>query len=375
MFKKYRLRDFDFRLVILVLLASGFSILAVNSANEAYVNRQIFGIGLGLAAMLVIAFMDYTWILKFSWVMYLAIAGLLAFTTYSSLGESSKGAQRWIEIGPISFQPSELAKLVLILFFAQFIMRNKKNINKILTLILCGILFAVPAYMILDQPDLSTTVVLITIFCSLLFVGGLSWRYIVAAFAIIIPVVGVIVFLAIQPESTVLENHQRQRILAFIYPEEYADSTAYQQINSEIAIGSGQLNGKGYKNNEVTSVKNGRYILEPHTDFIFAVIGEEFGFKGSVFLIAVLFSIVLECLYVAYKAKDTAGRLIASGMAAWIGFQTFVNLGVATFILPNTGLPLPFISYGLTSILCLYMGIGFVLNVKLQQRKNGEVFL
>ena len=375
MFKKYRLRDFNFRLVILVLLASGFSILAVNSANEAYVNRQIFGIGLGIAVMLVIAFIDYIWILKFYWVAYAGIIGLLAVTTYSSLGASNKGAQRWIEIGPISFQPSELAKLVLILFFAQFIMRNKKNINKILTLILCGILFAIPAYMILDQPDLSTTVVIIAIFCSLLFVGGLSWRYIVAAFAIIIPVVGVIVFLAIQPESTVLEHHQRQRILAFIYPEEYADSTAYQQINSEIAIGSGQLNGKGYKNNEVTSVKNGRYILEPHTDFIFAVIGEEFGFKGSVFLIAVLFSIVLECLYVAYKAKDTAGRLIASGMAAWIGFQTFVNLGVATFILPNTGLPLPFISYGLTSILCLYMGIGFVLNVKLQQRKNGEVFL
>ena len=375
MFKKYRFRDFNFRLVILVFLASGYSILAVNSANEAYVNRQLFGIGLGVAAMLVIAMIDYTWILKFYWIMYGAIAGLLAVTTYSSLGESTKGAQRWIEIGPITFQPSELFKLILILFFAQFIMRNKKNINKIFTLILCGILFAIPAYMILDQPDLSTTVVIIAIFCSLLFVGGLSWRYIIAAFAIIIPVVGVIVFLAIQPESTVLEPHQRQRILAFIYPEEYADSTAYQQINSEIAIGSGQLNGKGYKNNEVTSVKNGRYILEPHTDFIFAVIGEEFGFKGSVFLIAVLFSIVLECLYVAYKAKDTAGRLIAAGVGAWIGVQTFVNLGVATFILPNTGLPLPFISYGLTSILCLYMGIGFVLNIKLQQRKNGEVFL
>lgn len=375
MFKKYRFRDFNFRLVILVFLASGYSILAVNSANEAYVNRQLFGIGLGVAAMLVIAMIDYTWILKFYWIMYGAIAGLLAVTTYSSLGESTKGAQRWIEIGPITFQPSELFKLILILFFAQFIMRNKKNINKIFTLILCGILFAIPAYMILDQPDLSTTVVIIAIFCSLLFVGGLSWRYIIAAFAIIIPVVGVIVFLAIQPESTVLEPHQRQRILAFIYPEEYADSTAYQQINSEIAIGSGQLNGKGYKNNEVTSVKNGRYILEPHTDFIFAVIGEEFGFKGSVFLVAVLFSIVLECLYVAYKAKDTAGRLIAAGVGAWIGVQTFVNLGVATFILPNTGLPLPFISYGLTSILCLYMGIGFVLNIKLQQRKNGEVFL
>ena len=375
MFKKYRLRDFDFRLVILVLMASCISMLAVNSANEEYVSRQLMGIGMGMAAMFIIAFMDYTWVLKFNWVMYVGIVGLLAITAYTSIGDSGGGAQRWIEIGSLRFQPSELAKLVLILFFAQFIMKNKKTINKITTLVLCGLLFAVPAYLILDQPDLSTTIVITVIFCVLLFVGGISWRYILTAVAIVVPVACLFVFLAIQPDNTFLENYQKERILSFIYPEEYADSTAYQQLNSVVAIASGQMEGKGYKNNEVTSVKNGRYILEPHTDFIFAVIGEEFGFKGSIFLIAVLFSIVLECLYVAYKAKDTAGRLIAAGVAAWIGFQTFFNLGVATFILPNTGLPLPFISYGLTSVLCLYMGIGFVLNVKLQPRKNGEVFL
>ena len=375
MFKKYRLRDFDFRLVILVLLASGISVMAVGSANESYVKTQIIGIVAGFVAMLIIALFDYAWVLKFYWVMYVGILGLLVLTAYSPLGDTSGGAQRWIDLGGIRFQPSELAKIVLILFFAQFIMRNRKTLNKLTTLMVCCVLFGIPAYLILDQPDLSTTLVIVTIFCTLLFVGGLSWRYILTVAGIAIPVLCVFVFLAIQPEANLLEDHQKERILAFIAPEEYADSTAYQQNNSVIAIASGRLLGKGYKNNEVTSVKNGRYILEPHTDFIFAVIGEELGFRGSVFLIAVLFSIVLECLYVAYKAKDTAGRLIASGVAAWIGFQTFFNLGVTTFILPNTGLPLPFISYGLTSIMCLYMAIGFVLNVKLQQRKNGEVFL
>ncbi len=375
MFKKYRFRDFDFRLVILVLLASAIGILAVGSANEDYMKRQLIGVGLGAAAMLVIAFINYSWVLKFYWVMYGGIVVLLIFTTYSSAGEDSKGAQRWIDIAGIRFQPSELAKIVLILFFAQFIMKNRRTINKLTTLIAAGVLFLIPAYLILDQPDLSTTIVIVATFCTLLFVGGISWRYIISAVAIIIPVLAVFVFLAIQPDMELLEPHQKQRILAFIAPEEYADSTAYQQLNSVKAIASGQLDGKGYKNNEVTSVKNGRYILEPHTDFIFAVIGEELGFKGSVILVAVLFAIVLECLYVSYKAKDTAGRLIAAGVAGWIGFQSFFNLGVTTFILPNTGLPLPFISYGLTSILCLYMGIGFVLNVKLQQRKNGEVFL
>ena len=375
MFKKYRLRDFDFRLVILVLLASGISVMAVGSANESYVKTQIIGIVVGFVAMLIIALFDYAWVLKFYWVMYVGILGLLVLTAYSPLGDTSGGAQRWIDLGGIRFQPSELAKIVLILFFAQFIMRNRKTLNKLTTLMVCCVLFGIPAYLIFDQPDLSTTLVIVTIFCTLLFVGGLSWRYILTVAGIAIPVLCVFVFLAIQPEANLLEDHQKERILAFIAPEEYADSTAYQQNNSVIAIASGRLLGKGYKNNEVTSVKNGRYILEPHTDFIFAVIGEELGFRGSVFLIAVLFSIVLECLYVAYKAKDTAGRLIASGVAAWIGFQTFFNLGVTTFILPNTGLPLPFISYGLTSVMCLYMAIGFVLNVKLQQRKNGEVFL
>lgn len=375
MLKKYRLRDFDFRLVILVLLASGISVLAVGSANEAYVKTQIAGIAAGFVAMMVIALIDYGWILKFYWVLYAGIIGLLLLTTYSSLGDNSGGAQRWLYLGPIRFQPSELAKIVLILFFAQFIMKHRKTFNKLTTLLYACILFAVPAYLIMDQPDLSTTLVIAAIFATLLFVGGISWRYILTVAGIAVPVLCVFVFLAIQPEANLLEPHQKERILAFIDPEEYADSTAYQQYNSVKAIASGQLSGKGYKNNEVTSVKNGRYILEPHTDFIFAVIGEELGFRGSVFLIAVLFSIVLECLYVAYKAKDTAGRLIAAGVGAWIGFQTFFNLGVATFILPNTGLPLPFISYGLTSVLCLYMAIGFVLNVKLQQRKNGEVFL
>lgn len=375
MYKKYKLRDFDFRLLVLSLLASSISILAVNSANADYLKRQIFGIVAGIIIMLLVAFIDYTFVLRFYWLFYGGTIGVLLLTAFSNVGDAAGGAKRWLEIGSFRFQPSEVAKIALILFFAQYIMKHKKTINKATTLLGCIGLILIPAYLIYDQPDLSTTIVVVAIFCSILFVAELSWRYIVTALAIVIPIMALFVVLAIQPNNELLKPHQKQRILAFIDPEKYADSTAYQQINSEIAIASGQLTGKGYKNNEVTSVKNGRYILEPHTDFIFAVIGEELGFRGSVFLIATLFSIVLECLYVAYKAKDLAGRMIAAGVGAWIGIQTFINLGVVTFIIPNTGLPLPFISYGLTSILCLYMGLGFVLNVKLQARKSGEVYL
>ena len=173
-----------------------------------------------------------------------------------------------------------------------------------------------------------------------------------------------------QPDNGLLKDFQRNRILAFVNPEEYATEEAYQQLNSVMAIGSGQLEGKGYKNNEITSVKNGNFISEAQTDFIFAVIGEEFGFKGTVLVVVLLMGISLECIAVARKAKDVAGTIIAAGVGGLIAFQSFFNIGVATFILPNTGLPLPFISYGLTSLMSLFMGIGFVINVRLQARKS-----
>ena len=162
-------------------------------------------------------------------------------------------------------------------------------------------------------------------------------------------------------------EYQLERLLAFRDPEKYPD-TARQQMNSVTAIASGQLDGKGYKNNEVTSVINGNFLSASETDFIFAVIGEEFGFKGSITVIVLLLGISLECMSVARKAKDTAGAVIASGMGGLIAIQGFLNIGVATFILPNTGLPLPFVSYGLTSLLSLYIGMGFVLNVRFQAK-------
>ena len=184
------------------------------------------------------------------------------------------------------------------------------------------------------------------------------------------PALIVVVSIAVQPDQTILKDHQRNRILAFINPEEYATAEAYQQLNSVMAIGSGQLDGKGYKNNEITSVKNGDFISEAQTDFIFAVIGEEFGFKGCVVVIVLLMGTALECVAVARRAKDMAGRIIAAGMGGLIAFQGFFNIGVTTFILPNTGLPLPFVSYGLTSLMSCFIGIGFVMNVRLQAGRN-----
>ena len=176
------------------------------------------------------------------------------------------------------------------------------------------------------------------------------------------------VFLTIimQEDQTLIKPYQRNRIMAFIDPVAYADAEAYQQINSVIAIGSGQLYGKGLNNNVVSSVKNGNFIAEPQTDFIFAVVGEELGFLGCCIIILLEFLIAIECINIGRHARDTAGTLVGCGMGALVFFQSFINICVATGLMPNTGLPLPFVSYGLTSLVSLYMGMGFVLNVRLQ---------
>nr|WP_318685043.1 FtsW/RodA/SpoVE family cell cycle protein [uncultured Acetatifactor sp.] len=368
MFKNYRIRDYDFKLILMVLLLSGIGVMAVGSAEESLQTRQLAGVVAGTVVMIVISFFNYSMLIKLNWLMYFGNILLLGLVIL--VGDTANNAQRWLEIGGLRFQPSETAKILLILFFAQFIMKHREKLNTFRMIAACVILIAVPWVLVYEQPALSTSLVLIVVFCVIMFAGGISWKLVLGVLAVIIPSVAIIISLALQPDNTVLEDYQRNRILAFINPEEYADAGAYQQLNSVMAIGSGQLDGKGYKNNEITSVKNGNFISESQNDFIFAVIGEEFGFKGCVAVIVLLFLIALECISIARKAKDTAGTIIAAGMGGLIAFQSFFNIGVATFILPNTGLPLPFVSYGLTSLMSLFIGMGFVLNVRLQAKKN-----
>lgn len=367
MLKHYRLRDYDFKLIILILALSVIGILAIGSAKESLQNKQIIGVAGGLAIMIVISLFDYVWVLKFYWLIYAANLAMLLWVAVN--GAMGNGAERWLQIGSFRFQPSEIAKILLILFFAQFIMKHKERINSFKFILSSLVLIAVPSVLIYEQPDLSTSIIVIVLFCSILFVGGLSYKIILGVLTVAIPAFIIFISLILQPDQTILEDYQRDRILAFIDPEEYAMEEAYQQNNSVIAIGSGQLDGKGYKNNEISSVKNGNYILEPQTDFIFAVIGEEFGFKGSCVVVGLFVLIGLECISVARKAKDTAGVIIACGMGVLVVFQSFFNIGVTTFLLPNTGLPLPFVSYGLSSVMSLYIGMGFVLNVRLQCRR------
>ncbi len=370
MFKRYRLRDYDFKLVLLILALSAVGVIAVGSAEPSLQNKQLAGVVAGVVLMVVVSLFDYTMVIRLNWLMY--VANLVLLVAVWQLGDETKGATRWLTIGGLRFQPSETAKILLILFFAQFIMKHRKKLNTVGIIASCVAMFAVPWVLVYKQPDLSTSIVLLAMFCVIMFSGGVSLKLVFAVLAVAIPAVALVISLALQPDNDLLTDNQRNRILAFVNPQEYETTFAYQQLNSVTAIASGQLEGKGYKNNEITSVKNGNFLSEAQTDFIFSVIGEEFGFKGSVLVIVLLFCIALECISVARKAKDVAGMVIAASMGGLVAFQGFFNIGVATFILPTTGLTLPFVSYGLTSLLSLFSGMGFVLNVRLQAKKSKQ---
>ncbi|WP_300768754.1 FtsW/RodA/SpoVE family cell cycle protein [uncultured Acetatifactor sp.] len=370
MFKRYRLRDYDFKLVLLILALSAVGVIAVGSAEPSLQNKQLAGVVAGVVLMVVVSLFDYTMVIRLNWLMY--VANLVLLVAVWQLGDETKGATRWLTIGGLRFQPSETAKILLILFFAQFIMKHRKKLNTVVIIASCVVMYALPWILVWKQPDLSTSIVLLAVFCIIMFAGGISLKLVFGAIAVAIPAVALVISLALQPDSDLLTDNQKTRVLAFVNPQEYETTYAYQQLNSVTAIASGQLEGKGYKNNEITSVKNGNFLSEAQTDFIFSVIGEEFGFKGSVVVIVLLFSVALECISVARKAKDVAGTVIAASMGGLVAFQGFFNIGVATFILPTTGLTLPFVSYGLTSLLSLFIGMGFVLNVRLQAKKTKQ---
>lgn len=365
--KPYQLKNYKFALVLSVLALSILGVLVVGSAKASLQGKQLFGVILGIIVMIIVSLIDYMWILNFYWLMYLFTIAILGFVLVA--GTNVNGATRWIDLGFTTFQPSELAKILLILFFSKFIMEHKEDINDKFTLLKYAILAGIPLALIIVEPNLSTTICTALVICLMIYIGGLSYKFIGTVLVILIPVAVIFLSIVVQPDQKILEPYQQKRILAFIEPEKYESDEAYQQKNSVMAIGSGQLTGKGLNNNTTTSVKNGNFILEPQTDFIFAIIGEELGFIGSCIVIALLLLIVIQCILIGMRSQDLAGRIICCGIGGLIGIQSFINIGVATKILPNTGVPLPFVSYGLTSLVSLYIGIGLVLNVGLQPKK------
>lgn len=373
MFNEYSLKNYNFRLIIYILALNIIGVFIISSATNhdtIFINKQILGIFLGIISMFFISIIPYY---KFNnLIIFIYSLCIIILLLVIKIGKSpvGAGAKRWLVLPGIGqIQPSEFVKIGLIVCIAWLLSKYKDIINDFKFLLAFAAIAGIPLLLIIIEPDLSTTIVSFIVIISMLYIAGLSYKWILAGFAILIPFVATFIFLLQMEIIPFLRGYQARRILAWVNPAKYADANM-QQANSIMAIGSGQLLGKGLNANTVASVKNGNFLVEEQTDFIFAVIGEELGFLGCIIVIFLFALIVFECLNLAYKAKDLQGRLICTGFAALIAFQSFTNIAVATGLFPNTGLPLPFISYGVSSLFSLYIGTGLVLNIGLHRKKR-----
>lgn len=374
MLKRYKLKNYNFLLVILLITISTIGVLLIGSAAREYQSRQLIGVITGLILMVVISLIDYSWILNFSWILYVLNLVLLVILK-TGFGEENLGATRWLNIGGFQFQPTEIAKIILIIFFAMFLMKHEDDLNTAKTIFKAIGLLLLPLVLVLTQPDLKNTITISVVFCAMMYLAGLSYKVIGGVLAVVVPMFLIVFFIITQTDFQLPEplddaiGYQLDRIRTWNDPEaEENSSGAIQQNNSITAIGSGQLTGKGLNNNSVSSANKGNFVAEIHNDFIFAVAGEELGFIGCCAIILILSLIVVQCIRIGRRAKDMAGMLIACGVGTLVAFQSFLNISVATGLLPNTGTTLPFVSYGLTSLWTFFMGMGLVLNVGLQNR-------
>ena len=346
------------------------SATSAESFKDALVVRQILGSFVGLAMCVAISLFDYRKFCKYS--IYIYIISVIILAGVKIYGTASgHGATRWITVPVLGkIQPAEFVKVALILFFAEYLQKTKEEINTAHGLILEGLYLLLPVGLVLIQPNLSTAIIMTVIVSAMTFASPLKLRYIMAFLAVAATILILLFYLfasGLYDKIPILQGYQIQRILTFLKPDENSSGYA-QQMYSIMAIGSGMFKGKGLFNNSIFSVKNGNFLIEEDNDFIFAVIGEELGFRGAIIIIIIFLLIILECLIIAYRAKTLSGRLICVGVMAWIGFQTYTNIAVATGLFPNTGITLPFFSIGVSSLLSVYFGFGIVLNVALQRK-------
>lgn len=371
MINKKTLQHFDFILVALVVMLVLFGISIIGSATRINVNgpqgeyqSQMIWFGSGIVLMLLATFIDYHTICRFFIPIYIFNVFLLILVLF--IGGEDGGVRRWI----FGIQPSEFSKVFMIIFLSKFVDKYREKINNISVLLAILVLTMIPFILIKEQPSLSASLVTLAIMVTVLFNGKINFKYILIALAIIIPIF-IIVYVDLLTENHVilskfLEPYHIKRLLSAVNPD-LSSPDYYQTKNSIWAIGSGQLRGKGLYNGTINQLS---YLPESHNDFIFSVIGEEFGFLGCIAVLFVVLLIILRCLIISSKALDNLGRLIASCVAGMIAFQTFVNVGVATGLLPNTGMPFPFLSYGGSSMWINMIAIGLVLNVGIRKPKS-----
>lgn len=354
--------ELDYILISLAIICSIFGIIVISSAVNSFENSakfiivQSISLIIGLGLMIFVANIDYNklanlwkWILGGSFALLILV---LVIGTGDEIGSKS-----WIRIGGFSIQPSEYVKIGIIISLSMHLSKVE-NVNEPKTLFLV-LLHVVPIIgLILLQPDFGTTMVFVIIVVGMLFAAGISYKYVLSA----VGLVGISLPIFWQ----LLKDYQKNRILVFFNPESDPLGAGYHVIQSKIAIGSGEIFGKGLFNGTQTQLD---FLPAKHTDFIFAVIGEELGLIGCVLVVALLLMLVIRCIYVSNIAKNSVGSFICIGIAFMLMAHIFENVGMCIGLMPVTGIPLPFFSYGGSSLIANFAAIGLVINVYRQRRQ------
>lgn len=368
-----KIRDYDFTLFIAPILLAGFGLVMIYSASMVtasvegfqsshYLIRQSIWLTIGMFCYIICALFPYKYYQKIMKYIILAVIGLLIAVLL--FGNSVNNARSWFSIGPLSMQPAEFAKLGLIMYLASVYSKKQSYISQFRTGVLPPlVLTAIVLGLIVLQPDIGTASIIFLMACTVIFSSGIRFKHLSL-------LLGLGLGLAILAMPYMVTDERLSRFTGAYQPFETPDSDGYQLIQSYVAIGVGGITGEGLGQ----SVQKLGYLVEAHTDFIMAIVAEELGFLGVLIVIGLLATIVLRGIFISRKCEDSFGALLAIGISSMVGIQTFINLGAISGLLPITGVPLPFVSYGGSSLLILLVSMGVLNNIAMSvKRKENEL--
>ena len=356
-------KQLDYVLIVMAGVLALLGVLIIASATKSTESsRQIvvqsLAVGLGVLFMFLMAAMDYESYPDIAKYLYIGSILILIFVLLFGQGKEETGANSWIRLGSIGIQPSELVKISFCITFSVRLSKARETINEPKTLLKLFLHFGILAGLVILQNDTGTALVFLFMFLCMLFAAGLSYKYILGGLGALVAFVPFAFFVLMRP-------YQRERILVFLNPERDASGSGYQVLQSKIAIGSGEFLGRGYMQGPQNQLA---MLPEKDTDFIFGVFGEEFGFIGCILLLILLLLLILRCFYIARQAKNDLGFFMCIGIASMFLFHTFENIFMCIGLMPVTGIPLPFLSYGGSSALTNFMALGLVLSVWSRRR-------
>jgi len=370
---KKLLKHINIYIPILVLSLIIIGLFIISSAtgmadgnHQPFIRTQIAATVLGIILIIIMMFFDYRILKDYDFIIYFLTIIMLGFIFI--LGITVSGGRRWLSIGPVNFQPSEVSKILMIIFLAAYLDRNKNKLNNLKDLFRSLLFILPPFILIILQNDLGTSLVLIFIFVVMYYGAGGNLKHILMIFGGGFLIVVLIITSHVMFETPLpfLQQYQLNRLIAFVNPDIDPYGIGYNIIQSKIAVGSGMITGRGYLAGTQTQLN---FLPEKHTDFIFAVLAEEFGFIGVAVVLIIYLLLLLQILKVAARAKDRFGQLIAIGVLGLFLFHILENIGMVLGIMPITGIPLPFISYGGSFMVISLIAIGLIININMRRKK------